>query len=424
VGIVPKLKVNNKDFVWTFTAFGAVAVSGLVINQVIANQLGVIALGRYNMLLAIVIIGGQIGAMGIHSSLLYHTPKARSEKTDTSEILHSGLWAITLTSTVTSLFIYIGGEIVLRWADNVYYLDGLRAIALGLFLYPINKALLAHINGLQKIRAFSILFSSRFILLAVMAIIASYWSSNDEILPWSIAGAEMTLFLGLIFANRSELSTLRQWRNSRKMIKRHLEYGRKGFLGSTLLDLNTRLDIILLGLISGTRSVGVYSIASLFAEGLYQAAMVPRYNFDPVVTSLFIQNKISELQETIAKAKRQIYLIAIPLVVLSNLLYPIIIEFLFTKELANESWPVFLILSLGVGLSSGYIPFTNILQQSGFPASQSLLLVWMTLTNLTLNVALIPFLNVEGAALATALSWFSIVFFLRKLSKKFLGFKV
>ena len=70
MGIVPKLKVNNKDFVWTFTAFGAVAVSGLVINQVIANQLGVIALGRYNMLLAIVIIGGQIGAMGIHSSLL------------------------------------------------------------------------------------------------------------------------------------------------------------------------------------------------------------------------------------------------------------------------------------------------------------------------------------------------------------------
>ena len=421
---MPKLNIDSKGFAWTFTAFGAVALSGLVINQVIATQLGVIALGRYNMLLAIVIIGGQIGAMGIHSSVLYHTPKAQSEETSTSEILNSGFWATILTSTITTLLIYVGGEIVLRWVDNLYYLDGLRAIALGLFLYPVNKALLAHINGLQRIRAFSIFFSGRFILLALMATIACYWSSNDQALPWTITGAEIALFVGLVFANRDELSGLGDWHYLRKMFNRHLQYGRKGFLGSTLLDLNTRLDIILLGLISGTRSVGVYSIASLFAEGLYQAAMVPRYSYDPVVTSLFIQNKISELQETIAKAKRQIYFVAIPLIVLSNFLYPFITEFLFTKELADESWPVFLILSLGVGLSAGYIPFTNILQQSGFPARQSLLLVGMTITNLSLNVALIPFFDVKGAALATSLSWVSIVFFLRKLSRKSLGFKV
>ena len=421
---MPNLNIKSKDFVWTFTAFGAVALSGLALNQVIANQLGVTALGRYNMLLAIVIIGGQIGAMGIHSSVLYHTPKARSEERNTSEILNAGLWATTSTSLITTLLIYSGGEIVLRWSDNAYYLDGLRAVAVGLFLYPINKSLLAHINGLQRIRAFSIFFSGRFVLLAGLATIASYWSSNDRILPWTISGAEIAIFLSLMLANKSELSGLRQWRKSKKMVTEHLRYGRRGFLGSTLLDLNTRLDIILLGLISGTRSVGIYSIASLFAEGLYQAAMVPRYNFDPVVTSLFVQNKISELVETIARAKRQIYLLAIPLLVIGNLLYPIVIEFLFTKEIADESWPVFLILSLGVGLSSGYIPFTNILQQSGFPARQSLLLVCMTLTNLFLNVLLIPFFDTKGAALATAASWLSIVFFLRQITKRTLGFKV
>ena len=140
----------------------------------------------------------------------------------------------------------------------------------------------------------------------------SYSVDNDQFLPWTITIAEGIIFLGLILANRSEIAGLSQWHNSQEMFKRHLNYGRRGFLGSTLLDLNTRLDIILLGLISGTRSVGVYSIASLFAEGLYQAAMVPRYNFDPVVTSLFIQNKFDELQATITKAKQRIYLVAIP----------------------------------------------------------------------------------------------------------------
>ncbi len=421
---MPKLTIARSDFGWTFSAFAAVGLSGLAINQVIATQLGVTALGRYNMLLAVVIIGGQIGAMGIHSSVLFHTPKARSDGTLTSEVVCSGVLATIVTSTVSTLSIYIGGEVILRSVDNFYYLDGLRAVAIGLFLFPINKTLLAHINGLQRIPTFSILFSGRFILLAVSAAVATYNVDSDQFLPWTITIAEGAIFVGLILANRSEIAGLSQWRNFRKMFNRHLHYGRKGFLGTTLLDLNTRLDIILLGLISGTRSVGVYSIASLFAEGLYQAAMVPRYNFDPVVTSLFVQDKIGELQETIAKAKRRIYLVALPVVAICNLLYPIIVEFLFSKELSDESWPVFLILSLGVGLSAGYIPFTNILQQSGFPGHQSLLLVAMTITNLALNIALIPFFDVKGAAIATAVSWVSIIVYLRKLSNSILGFKV
>jgi len=421
---VPKLTINRSDFGWTFAAFGAVALSGLVINQVIATQLGVTALGRYNMLLAVVIIGGQIGAMGIHSSVLFHTPKARSEGSSTSEVICSGVLATILTSAVATSIIYIGGEIILRSIDNIYYLDGLRAITFGLFLFPINKTLLAHINGLQKIPTFSILFSARFILLAITAAVVTHKIDNGQVLPWTITITEGAIFVALLIANRSEIMRLGQKRNLREMFNRHLRYGFKGFLGTTLLDLNTRLDIILLGLISGTRSVGIYSIASLFAEGLYQAAIVPRYNFDPIVTGLFVEKKLDELQAILTKAKRQIYLIAFPIVILCNVFYPIVVKLLFSKELANESWPIFLILSLGVGISAGYLPFINILQQSGFPGRQSMLLVATTITNLSLNVILIPFLDVKGAAIATAVSWISVIFYLRKLSKPILGFNV
>ncbi len=421
---MPKLTVNKSEFGWTFAAFGAVGLSGLIINQVIATQLGVTALGRYNILLAVVIIGGQIGAMGIHSSVLFHTPKARSEGRSTSQIVCSGVLAACVTSAIATSVIYVGGEIILRSASNLYYLDGLRAIAIGLFLFPINKTLLAHINGLQRIPTFSILFSGRFVLLAVTAAIATYNFGNDKFLPWAITITEGIIFLGLLFANRFEIVGFKRWRLLGEMLNRHFRYGFKGFLGTALLDLNTRLDIILLGLISGTRSVGIYSIASLFAEGLYQAAVVPRYNFDPIVTSLFVQKEIKELHATIAKAKRQIYLIAIPVVILCNVLYPVVVKFLFSEELASESWPIFFILSLGVGLSSGYIPFSNILQQSGFPGRQSVLLAAITVTNLSLNAILIPFFDVKGAAIATAISWISVIFYLRKLSKRILGFKV
>ena len=151
-----KLTVQKSEFGWTFSAFGAVGISGLVINQVIATQLGITALGRYNLLLAVVIIGGQIGALGIHSSILFHTPKARSEEDSTSEVICSGVLATFLTSAIAVSVIYVGGEVILRSANNFYYLDGLRAIAIGLFLFPVNKTLLTLINGLQRVPTFSI----------------------------------------------------------------------------------------------------------------------------------------------------------------------------------------------------------------------------------------------------------------------------
>ena len=57
------------------------------------------------------------------------------------------------------------------------------------------------------------------------------------------------------------------------------------------LDLNTRVDILLLGVIAGSESVGIYSIGSLFAEGLYQLTMVPRCTYDPVVTHLIVEER-------------------------------------------------------------------------------------------------------------------------------------
>ena len=419
-----KLRVNPKDFRWTLAAFVAVGLSGFFINQVIATQLGVAVLGRYNMLLAIVIVGGQIGVMGMQGSMLYHTPKARSEGTSTSEVVCSGVLATALTSSITTLVFYVGGEILLRSVGNLYFLDGLRAVTIGLFLFPINKVLLAHINGLQRIPIFSCIFSGRYILLASSAAVVAYNFDSDQLLPWTITMTEGLIFISLVIANRSEIIGLEKWSNKREMVNIHFRYGRRGFLGATLLDLNTRLDIILLGLISGASSVGIYSVASLFADGLYQAAIIFRYNFDPVVTSLFVQDKLEELQGTIARAKRRIYFAAIPVVVLSNVMYHEIVGFLFTDELAEQSWPVFLFLSLRVGLSAGYIPFLNILQQCGFPSKQSMLVVCMTGTNLALNLALIPFFGVRGAAIATAVSGILVIFYLRKLSNSILGFRV
>ena len=207
--------ISSSGIYWTVGAFAIVSLAGIILNQLIAAQLGVVPLGRYNLFLAVIIVGGQMGSAGIHGSVLYHTPKFRSENKPTGQVLVGALAATGVTSLVTSGLIVGIGEILLRVAGNDYYLKGLHAVAIGLFFYPLNKVLLSHINGLRRIRSFSVLFASRFVLLALFAWGAVHLFDGDEHLVWTITLTEVVMFVALLVTVRHELIRDPRWEAKR-----------------------------------------------------------------------------------------------------------------------------------------------------------------------------------------------------------------
>ncbi len=417
------LSISSLSFYWTLAAFAIIGISGIAINQIIVDQFGVAPLGRFNTLLAITLIGGQLGSASIHSSVLYHTPKARSTNHPTGQIIIAGMKVTLITSTLAAAAILLLGEMILRSTGNSYYLDGLRGIAIGLFFYPLNKTLGAHLNGLRKIKAFSMFLAGRFLLLLAAVVATAYSFHSENLLPWAISISELLIFIFLVLSIRSELVKTKREKTLSGLVKLHLQFGLRGILGGVLLDLNTRIDILVLGVLVGSRAVGIYSLASLFAEGLYQLAMTARYNYDPVVTQLHVEGRTHELEHTIKNAKRKVYAPMVGVTLLANLSYPLVAQILFGRDLAYESWPVFAILTIGVMSSAGYIPFTNLPQQIGAPLRQSKLLGAISGTNLVLNVLLIPFWGPIGAAIATAISQVALIPYLRRLTFPLLKFK-
>jgi O-antigen/teichoic acid export membrane protein len=89
---------------------------------------------------------------------------------------------------------------------------------------------------------------------------------------------------------------------------------------------------------------------------------------------------------------------------------------------ADGTWIVYGYLAAGVVLSAGFIPFTSMLQQSGDPTGQSMLLAGISGTNLILNLLLVPHFGAPGAGLATALAQTALVPYLYLLSRRRLGF--
>ena len=81
-----------------------------------------------------------------------------------------------------------------------------------------------------------------------------------------------------------------------------------------------------------------------------------------------------------------------------------------------------LILGAGVLSVSGFVPFDGVLLHAGRPAHYTLLTLLVALSNLGLNLALIPLFGIQGAALGTALALALSIVYLNAVMRWQLGF--
>lgn len=413
--------VERSGVYWSLAAFGVAAASGLVLNVIIENRFDTKVLGRFNLALAVFLIGGQVGALGIQSAVLYFTPRAKALGEPTSQVLRAALKVNVLSGLVAAAAIVGGGVIVLRVAGSRDFSTALVAIGIGLVLYPVNKSLLAYVNGLRRIRFFSMGFAGRYVLLVVIVVTAAAVGAPGTALPWAISGAETVLTLVLVALLWRDV-TDRTSRGAVTGVERELvRFGLRGMVGGLLLDLNTRVDLLILGGIAGSAAAGRYSVASAFAEGLYQLCLATRSSYDPLVATLHVRGEREALRATLVAARRRLYLIVVPLGVVSVAAYPLVVRVLFSRDLGGGTWGAYAILAGGVVFASGYIPFLSLLQQTGHPREQSVLLGLVSLTNIVANVALVPVFGVLGAALGAAAAQVLFVPFHRILARRTLG---
>ena len=139
---------------WSLAGFVVIGLSGLAITIVIENGFDVDSLGRFNVLLSIVLITGQVGTAGRHAALLFMTPSAVSAGEPTAAILKQAVRAVIPTAVGVALAVVGPGCVALTVSGSEEYRTGLLLITPALTLYPVNKVLASHLNGLRRIRAF------------------------------------------------------------------------------------------------------------------------------------------------------------------------------------------------------------------------------------------------------------------------------
>lgn len=420
------MKKSNKfsvDLIWNAGAFGMAALLGILVNFLIYKQAGDEYLGVFNQCYAAYILLSQLAVGGVHLSVQRFVPAYSGQTSELRNILSSALLLSLSSSILLIVPAYFFSDFPGRWLRSEKVVQAFPLVLPGLLFFSLNKVLLAYLNGLREMKSFAVFQFLRFLFLLLFIVHCLYVLNKPINLAASLAWAEGVLFLCILlfFLPRHNI-----WPSSKgfsNWLRVQNNFGLKALLGNFLLDVNTRVDVFILGVFQADAVVGVYSYASSFAEGFLQITVLVRNNINPVLAKLSAKNNPHFSQRILKSSLRKSYLIIGALGVLTILGFPIFL-WITSAEHGFQIWLVFALLVGFASLTAGYQSFVMIHNQFGQPGLHTWFILVLFVSNVLLNLIFVPLTGAPGAALATGISYVIMVIWLKFVASRFLGFKL
>jgi O-antigen/teichoic acid export membrane protein len=413
----------RRDVLWNVAGLGVVATSGILVNITILVFLGSEPLGSFNQAFAVYIIVTQLAVGGLQFSVLRHVSQAQDDPVACHAYTSAALVLVTLVAVPLAALLYSSCHAIGNALDSQAVAQGVADVAPGLVFYALNKVLLMAVNGMRHMRAVAIFQSSRAMLIlgGVLAVILAEVDSAHLPLALTLAEAVLLLTLYIYVALRMFPLTLWPTTSVRACFKQHRSFASRGMFSGILIEMNTRVDVLMLGFFMSDVRVGIYSFASTFAEGFAQLNVVIRNNVDPIVGRAFAERKVVDIQNLANRVKCVFVPVMGALGLAATAVFPVLIWLFDKRNIGYDGWGVFGILVTGIVLASIYRPFFSILLLGDRPGTFTLLIGASVLGNVVLNALLIPMLGLYGAAIATAciyiLEGLSISILARRLFK-------
>ena len=410
----------NSDLVWSIAGLALFAVAGFGLNSLIGRYYGAAILGYFNLVLALYLILAQVCVGGMYFSVLRFASECAEDAETLGQILVSALAVAMAASLATCGALFVLRHPISAFFDSPDMALGLLCILPGLVAFACNKVFAALVNGMRHMRFLALTNAARGGLIVAAAWAIYRAGLTPALLPLALTAAELgVLALFAVFAyGRAGVPFSRL---SRVWLERQLRFARGAFLSGFLLDINPRVDLLMLGYFMGDRAVGIYSMAAMIAEGVYQLPVVVQLNVNPLIARFAKAGAWGQLQQL----ARRTHLLLVPAMVCVTaalvLVYGQLMSLLTDDPVFVSGQTSCAILVSAIALASGYIAFSMALSQCGYPGCYTVFLGFQIGTNIALNTALIPSYGIEGAAVASGAATLLSALYLRLMVRRTLG---
>lgn len=409
------------DLLFNYASLGVLAASGLVMNLVVVRVMGDAALGVFNQAYAVYIAASQLAVGGVHLSVLRSVAQSSEDPRERAPVIASGLLLSFALGVALCLAVLLTRGFWGRLLESPAVSDALVFVGPALIPFSLNKTLLAALNALERMRTFAGLQTLRFLVMLLVLGAVAWKERPPAELSACFLFAEALVSVVAFGCLRACVRFGRR-DVARSWLRCHLSFGARGLLSGVFMELNTRIDVLVIGVFASDQDVGRYSLAAVFAEGLYQCLIVVKNQLNPVLAQLLVKGTSTQIRELVHRAWRYVYP-GMALAYLAGLgVFWLLLRFQLQLSEPSEALACYAILGLGVLAVSGFVPFDGILLFAGKPAHYTLFTFSIAISNLALNLLFVPLLGIRGAALGTALALGLSIASLSLIMRRELGF--
>ncbi|MBY6030856.1 oligosaccharide flippase family protein [Halomonas sp. DP8Y7-1] len=323
-------------------------------------------------------------------------------------------WRKTMSAymVIVTIGLLFGSSLILIFRDTLF--PGVQPFILWIALTIFPFLLLLNFvssffQGMQQFKSFNIilLLQPLITLSGVCTVLLLDVKSVGALLISYLIGVASTLLVSLVLVRK--LLTGGQ-DELESYLKSSMLYGLKAHLSNVITFINYKSDVFLVNFIVGPVGAGVYVVAVQFAERLWILS---------TAVSTVLLPRLSELSREEDKMHYVTPLVCRWVIMLtlfgSILLLAIvtpIIDIVFTDEFDNVV-NILIFLLPGIVLWSGGRVLSNDIAARGKPELNLYVSIIVLVTNILLNILLIPQFGLIGAATATSIAY--VLDFLIKL---------
>lgn len=383
-------------------------VLSLALGVVLARTLGAEGYGIYAYAFALMSLLMVPAEAGVPTLIMREVAanQGREEWGVLRGLLQRATQFVALTSTTISLL-----ALVVVWCvagsltPTVLYTTTLMLMVLPL---SAGARTVAHaMRGLHRVvigQAIDLLLRPALVLMFV-GIVFTLWPQYRQ--PHVAMAAQLLAALGLLIAGGLVLkSFIPAPAKIAPPVYRGREWLRSA-LPFTLIGgagiINSHTDIIMLGWFIGKQEVGIYRVAVQGATLVAFSLQVANAVVAPQFARIYAQRDMATLQRLVTRSAQIILVAALPVALAFALAGDHIVAWVFGAEFAAAHIPL-AILALGQLVNAGFGSVGYLLNMTGHENISARILWQTALLNIGLNVVLIPFFGMNGAAIATAIS--------------------
>lgn len=389
--------------------------SGIILLPILTKNIPIEDYGIWGQMLVTIGLIPALVMLGLPYTLVRFLPSAKN-KDSVKEIFYSLFFIVCLAGIVASSSIYIFSEIIAikLFNNNIHVVKIMSFI---IFIECLNDFFYNYFRATQSIKKYSIFFSIQTFM--YLFLVAFFILTGNGIIGAAI-GLLLKGIISFIIMAYSIISEIGIHIPKFTNIKEYLIFGLPlvpEYISTWIVNSSDRYII---GLFLGISSVGYYNPGYALGS-IIRIFIAPLSFMLPAATSKHYDGGNFRTVETILSYSLKYFMaIAIPSVFGISILSRPLLNILTTPEIASKGYIVVPFVALSMLALGAYTVVQQIIILEKKTKIIGKMWIISAIFNLGLNILLIPYMGIVGAAITTLFAFtFSFVITLHQSSKLF-----